>query len=122
MVYIAWYHPHIKTCLETYPHLKERFKKKKDYIIKNPIELGEPLQGNLNGLRSFPFADNFIIIYVVCEECRQLRHQETNNCLQCGAISDNSVIFLTFGRHDPTYKFAPSLRLRLEDREFEVPA
>lgn len=118
--YIARYHPHIKDCIKKYPHLKERFKKKKDYILQNPIQLGESLKNNLSGLKSFPFADNFIIIYIVCEECRELQHQKINRCLRCGQMPENSVIFLTFGPHDPTYEIAPAIRERLEKKEFNV--
>lgn len=122
MEYIAKYHPQILKSLEDYSYLKERFKKKRQHILKSPIELGEPLQGNLNGLRSFPFAGNFIIIYIVCEECHRLQQQERNRCLQCGQMPDNAVIFLAFGPHDPTYfQTAPFIRERLEEKEFHSP-
>jgi len=121
--YVAKYHPQVLNCLRNFPHFKERFKKKRDHILKSPIELGEPLQGNLNGLRSFPFAGNFIIVYIVCEECRRLQQQDKNRCLQCGQIPDNAVIFLTFGPHDPTYfQIAPFIRERLKEKEFHTPS
>lgn len=110
MKYIAWYHPFIKTCLERYPHLKNQFEKKKNYILQNPLHLGEPLKGNLSGLRSFPIQRNFIIIFIICEECRRLKHEEINGCLKCGEIPDNSVIFLLFGPHDASYKNVPHFR------------
>ena len=116
----AKYHPHIKYCLQKYPHLKERFKKKKNYIIQSPIQLGEPLKNNLNGLRSFPFAGNFIIIYIVCKECKNLQHQEKNKCLQCHETPENSVIFLTFGPHDPTYNSASAIRGLLGKNKFKI--
>jgi len=120
VVYGAKYHPNINACLSKYSHLKKRFKKKKDYILKSPIDLGEPLKGNLNGLRSFPFAGNFIIIYIICQECRTLQHQQVNRCIRCSETPDNTVIFLAFGPHDPTYKMTPSVREKLEVSDFSV--
>ncbi len=122
MAYVAKYHPQILKSLKDYSHLKERFRKKKEHILKSPVELGESLQGNLNGLRSFPFAGNFIIVYIVCEECRSLQQQGINRCLQCGQIPDNAVIFLAFGPHDPVYfQITPFIRERLEQKEFHNP-
>lgn len=119
MAYVAKYHPQILKCIETYSNMKERFKKKREYILKSPIELGEPLQGNLHGLRSFPFGGNFIIIYIVCEECRRLQQQDKNRCFQCGQIPDNAVIFLAFGPHDPTYlQITPFIREQLGQKGF----
>lgn len=123
MAYVGKYHPQILKSLADYSHLKERFKKKREYILRSPIELGEPLQGNLNGLRSFPFAGNFIIVYIVCEECRKLQQQERNRCRQCGQIPENAVIFLAFGPHNPVYfQIAPFIRERLEQKEFQSPS
>ncbi|MFH1232005.1 MAG: hypothetical protein V1709_10975 [Planctomycetota bacterium] len=109
--------PYINTCLKDYPHLKKPFQKKVDYIVQNPIQLGEPLKGDLNGLRSFPFERNFIIIYIVCEECRKLKHELINQCSICGKTPDNSVIFLLFRPHDEAYKYAPKQRGKLNDEE-----
>jgi len=118
--YIAKYHPAIKTCLEKYPHLKNQFEKKKNYILQNPIQLGEPLKGNLNGLRSFALARNYIVIFIVCDDCRRLKQEEVNRCAQCGEIPSNSVVFLLFGPHDPTYKTAPYVRGNLSKEEFDI--
>jgi len=118
--YIAKYHPAIKTCLKKYPHLKKQFKKKKNYILQNPLQLGEPLKGNLNGLRSFPLTGNYIIIFIVCDDCRRLKQKEINRCLECGQISSNSVIFLLFGPHDPSYKIASRFRGNLDREKFDI--
>ncbi|MBI4738692.1 hypothetical protein HY772_03895 [Candidatus Woesearchaeota archaeon] len=116
--YIAKHRPYVETCLKKYPHLKEPFRKKKDYILQNPLQLGEPLKGNLNGLRSFPLQKNFIIIYLVCEECRRLKQETFNQCTGCGRIPANSVIFLLFGPHDEAYYLdAPQQREKLKGEE-----
>ncbi|MDI6787832.1 MAG: hypothetical protein QME51_05625 [Planctomycetota bacterium] len=109
--------PHINTCLKDYPHLKKPFQKKVDYILQNPLQLGERLKDNLNGLRSLPFQGNFIIIYLVCEECRRLKHELINQCSICGKTPNNSVIFLLFRPHDDAYKSAPQQREKLKDEE-----
>jgi mRNA-degrading endonuclease YafQ of YafQ-DinJ toxin-antitoxin module len=114
--YIAKYRPYIQTCLKNYPSLKKPFEKKKNYILQGPLQLGEPLKGNLNGLRSFPLQKNFIIIYLVCEECRRLKLESSYQCAACGKIPDNSVIFLLFGPHDEAYySDAPQQREKLKD-------
>jgi len=116
--YIAKHRPYIQTCLEKYPHLKKPFEKKKNYILQNPLQLGEPLKGNLNGLRSFPLQKNFIIIYLVCEECRKLKQESINQCAVCGKIPVNSVIFLLFGHQDEAYySDAPQQREKLKNEE-----
>jgi len=103
--YIDKYHPSIKDCLKKYPNFKKRIKEKIDYIIKNPFCLGEPLKYNLKGLRSFPFANNFLIIYIICEECRRLQYQKINKCgMNCSKIPKNTIIFLYFGCHDTAYR------------------
>lgn len=114
MNYVARYHPEIKNCLKKYPHLKDQFKKKKDHILQDPFGLGEPLKGELCGLRSFRLTKNFVIIFLICEECRKLNHQQRNKCSQCGNIPPNSVIFLLFAPHDSAYKKAPYVRDDLE--------
>ena len=104
MEYLAKYHPKIKDCLKKYPHLKKRLEKKINYILKDPFNLGEPLKYNLKGLRSIPFAKNFLIIYIICEECIRLQYQEINKCgINCSNIPENTVIFLYFGCHDSAY-------------------
>lgn len=120
MEYTAKYHPAVKTCLKQYPHLKKQFEKKKNYLLRNPLELGEPLKGNLNGLRSFPLAGNYVIVFIVCDDCRRLRQEETNRCLQCGQIPPATVVFLLFGPHDASYQIAPRLRQNLGREEFRV--
>lgn len=120
MPYIAKIRQYVvRTCLKKHPHLKKPFQKKVDYLLQNPLRLGEPLKGNLNGLRSFPFQDTFIIIYLVCEECRRLKQESINQCAACGKIPDNSVIFLLFDTHDDAYDSAPKQRGKLKDTESE---
>lgn len=120
MEYIDKYHPEIKDCLKKYPHLEKRFKKKKNYILENPLNLGEPLKYNLKGLRSLPFASNFLIIYIVCEECKRLKYQEINKCgMNCSKIPENTVIFLYFGPHNSAYQIETYKRKNMEQKEFK---
>jgi len=120
LAYIARYTSTLKTCLKKFPHLKEKFRNKKDYILKDPLNLGEPLKGNLNGLRSFTLTRNFLVIFIVCNECRRLKQEKMNGCLQCEQTPPETVIFLLFGPHDPAYRQATSSRQNLKDNEFGV--
>ena len=121
MDYIPLFHPTIKDKLKKYPHLKNRFQNKVDYIIRSPLTIGEKLRGNYTGLRSIPLTGNFILIFLVCEECIQLGHNSTlNNCLQHSEIPQNTVIFLTFSPHDIAYRETYSLRLGLQSNTFSV--
>lgn len=120
MAYVARYTSDLKTCLKKFPHLKNRFKEKKDHILENPLLLGEPLKHKLNGLRSFPLARNFLIIFIVCDDCRRLKQKSINGCLYCEQTPEKTVIFLLFGPHDPMYKIAASSRQNLQGNEFDV--
>lgn len=90
--------------------MKQAFKKKVDYILENPAELGEKLQGNLNGLRTFPLRNNFLILYLLCSDCRRLDQQKRNNCQPCPEADDDMVTFILFGPHDSAYKEGESAR------------
>lgn len=119
MEYQDKYHPLIKDCLKKYPHLKKRLEKKKNYILKDPFNLGEPLKYNLTGLRSFPFARNFLIIYIICGECIRLQYQEINKCgMNCSNIPENTVIFLYFGCHDSAYT-TEIYKKNIEQKEYK---
>jgi len=120
VAYVARYTTDLKTCLEKYAHLKNKFEKKKDYILESPLLLGEPLKHKLNGLRSFPLGSNFLIIFIVCDDCRRLKQKNINGCPHCEQTPKNTVFFLLFGPHDLMYKTAASSRKNLKGNEFDV--
>ncbi|MEA3339884.1 MAG: hypothetical protein U9R15_07950, partial [Chloroflexota bacterium] len=53
------------------------------------------------GCRSARVTRNFRIIFVICEECRQV--PECRFCL-CEGLPDRTVVFLTVGPHEKAYR------------------
>jgi mRNA-degrading endonuclease RelE of RelBE toxin-antitoxin system len=91
--------------LRHYAGLKVQIKRRVERICQNPYENTEFLGDvsgklNLRGCRSARVDRNFRIIFVVCEECRQVR--ECQYCF-CDGLDDQTVVFLTVGPHDRSY-------------------
>ena len=91
-----------------YSGIKRFIENKVRIIAEKPLS-GEPLKGNLNGLRSTPVKGNFLIVYIICGECRKLKRDLQFKCSICGTTSNDSVVFIYFGPHDDTYKIAGKL-------------
>jgi len=60
---------------------------------------------DLRGKRSRHVSGNFVIVYVVCEECIQngFRDKGWNDCAFCSGAPLKRVIFLAFDQHDDIY-------------------
>ena len=103
--YEAVYEKQFVRNLRRYSSLKERIRKKAENIIDNPYHNTEPLTDasgklDLTGCRSARVDRNFRIIFVICEECRNLNDCEF--CF-CDNFSDKTIVFLTVGPHDKAY-------------------
>ncbi len=83
--------------------IKQQIEQKVRQIIEAPIELGEPLKGNLRGLYSCPVKRNFIIIYLYCNVCRKKGDDAYVACADCSASPDETIKFLLVGPHDTAY-------------------
>lgn len=83
--------------------LKKQIKQKVQQIIEHPIEMGEPLKGNLRGFYSCPVKRNFIIIYLYCASCRKKGDNEFVSCSDCSTTPDKTIKFITIGPHDEAY-------------------
>jgi len=83
--------------------IKKQIEIKVHQIIEHPIELGEPLKGNLRGFYSCPVKRNFILIYLYCAACRKKRDDEFVDCSDCSATSDETIKFVLLGPHDEVY-------------------
>lgn len=94
-----------------YSGVKRFIESKLKIIIKKPFS-GEPLRHDLDGLRSTKVKSNFLIIYVICKECRLKGNDEKFNCSICANSSDNSIIFIYFGPHDDAYKIAKKMVIK----------
>ena len=103
--YSAMYEEQFKINLRRYASLRENIKKRVERVLSNPYFNTEPLgdeSGKLNliGCRSARINKNFRIIFVICEECREIPQCEY--CF-CENLDDNTVVFLTVGPHDKAY-------------------
>jgi len=83
--------------------IKKQIGQKVRQIMKHPVELGEPLKGNLRGFYSCPVKRNFIIIYLYCDVCRKKGDAEFVACSDCSTISDDTIKFVLLGPHDEVY-------------------
>ncbi|MFH0724972.1 MAG: hypothetical protein V2B19_01215 [Pseudomonadota bacterium] len=91
--------------LNRYAAIRKNIKLRVERILKNPYHNTEALgdiSGKLNllGCRSARIDKNFRIIFVICEECRNI--PECEYCF-CDDRPDKTVIFLTIGPHDKAY-------------------
>ena len=77
--------------------------KKVDMIIENPVAMGEPLKGNLQGFYSCPVKRNFIIIYLYCAVCRKKKDDTIVLCDDCKDNADETLKFILLGPHDEAY-------------------
>ena len=91
--------------LRKYSSLKISIKNKIKRLLEDPYYNTEPLgdhKGKLNliGCYSIRIDRNFRIIFVVCEECRNIKDCEF--CF-CEDLPDKTVVFLTIGPHERAY-------------------
>ncbi|MBW2370400.1 MAG: hypothetical protein JRH15_21220 [Deltaproteobacteria bacterium] len=84
--------------------IKRQIEAKVKQIIKHPVELGEPLKGNLRGFYSCPVKRNFIIIYLYCHVCRKKGNDAFVACSDCSETGDETLKFLIVGPHDQSYE------------------
>ena len=83
--------------------IKKQIEQKVRQIMEHPVELGEPLKGNLRGFYSCPVKRNFIIIYLYCAACRKKGDAEFVACSDCFTTPDETIKFVLFGPHDEVY-------------------
>jgi mRNA-degrading endonuclease YafQ of YafQ-DinJ toxin-antitoxin module len=83
--------------------IKKQIEQKVRQIMEHPIELGEPLKGNLRGFYSCPVRRNFLIIYLYCAACRKKRNVEFVACSDCSSTADETIKFVLLGPHNEAY-------------------
>ena len=93
--------------LKKHAGIKKQIEQKVRQIMAHPIELGEPLKGNLRGFYSCPVKRNFIIIYLYCAACRKKGDDAVVACLDCATTGGETIKFVLMGPHDEAYKGAP---------------
>lgn len=97
------YYKQFNKQLKRYSNIKRNAKDKIENLLENPLNFGEPLKYDLEGLTSCTVRKNFIIIYVYCYECRLKGYETLNQCDDCDNTPDDIVKFLTIGPHDEAY-------------------
>jgi Txe/YoeB family toxin of Txe-Axe toxin-antitoxin module len=88
--------------LNRYSAIRRNIRRRVERVLKDPYhntEFLDDITGKLNliGCRSARIDRNFRIIFVICEECRNM--YECEYCF-CEDLPDQTVVFLTVGPHD----------------------
>jgi mRNA-degrading endonuclease YafQ of YafQ-DinJ toxin-antitoxin module len=89
--------------LKKHTSIKKQIEQKVRQIMAHPIELGEPLKGNLRGFYSCPVKRNFIIIYLYCAACRKKGDDAFVACSDCESTMDETIKFVLMRPHDIAY-------------------
>ena len=89
--------------IKKHSSIKKLVQKKVDMIIENPVAMGEPLKGNLQGFYSCPVKRNFIVIYLYCAVCRKKKDDTIVLCDDCKDNADETLKFILLGPHDEAY-------------------
>lgn len=89
--------------IKKHSSIKKLVQKKVDMIIENPVAMGEPLKGDLQGFYSCPVKRNFIIIYLYCAVCRKKKDDTIVLCDDCKDNADETLKFILLGPHDEAY-------------------
>lgn len=95
-----------QSCISQYPNLKKRQKNAIRLIVEKPYYRSHLLTKirniDLRGRRSRHFG-SFIVIFVICEECKKNNFEEIIGCPKC--LNDSTIIiFIAFGPHDDIYR------------------
>jgi mRNA-degrading endonuclease RelE of RelBE toxin-antitoxin system len=97
-------------CLEKYRHLQDRVLILVERIVQNPKSRQSHLlkkeRGiDLRGKRRRHLSGNFVVVYVVCDECiiKGFRAKRYNDCFGCEGKPLRRVIFLAFDKWDDIY-------------------
>jgi len=95
-------------CLDNHREQQERTLELVSRIVENPTVQSHFLDYkggvDLRGKRRRHMSGNFVIIYIVCEECFKMHHRgKFNNCACCTGELTDWIIFLAFGKWDDIY-------------------
>lgn len=89
--------------LKKHSSIKKQVQKKVEALMEHPVELGEPLRGDLQGFYSCPVKRTYIIIYLYCASCRKKGDDVVVACADCEEMEDETIKFVRFGPHDEAY-------------------
>ena len=91
--------------LHRYASVRKATRRRVERVLEDPYMNTEALGDisnrlNLTGCRSARIDRNFRIIFVICEECKNI--SDCEYCF-CDNLPDKTVVFLTVGPHDKAY-------------------
>lgn len=89
--------------LKKHAGIKADVERKVRAILEHPLDLGEPLKGNLRGFYSCPVKKSFLIIYLYCASCRKKGDAAFVACSDCAETPDEVLKFVLLGPHDEAY-------------------
>lgn len=108
--YDVIFSPYLNQLLKKkYSGIKNSVKRKIKLISQDPYQ-GEPLRHDLDGLRSLPVKKNYILIYVICKECREKDNTDSIGCTFCTDYDDMTVLCFLVAPHDSAYKIAEKIK------------
>ena len=97
-------------CLEKHHEHQNRALELVERILENPkSQLSHLLQFkhgvDLRGKRRRHMSGNYVVIYIVCEECIAKGHRAKgyNNCHFCSEKQSNWIIFVAFDKWEDIY-------------------
>lgn len=108
--YVPFYTEVFFECLEKHRDKQNRILELVERICENPKVRPSHFLGfkkgiDLRGKRRRHMSGNYVIIYIVCEECISLGHKTKgyNNCHFCSNKQPNWIIFVAFDKWDDIY-------------------
>jgi hypothetical protein len=83
------------------PKFIESVKKKIEALSNDPYHNTRFMKGQHKGKRKARLNDSDRLVFVICEECRELGHWRYNRCRDCATTPENTLViaYIIFG-HD----------------------
>jgi mRNA-degrading endonuclease YafQ of YafQ-DinJ toxin-antitoxin module len=109
--YEAVFVPTFAACMRDHPDQRERLQKLVQRLQSDPYQaagshaLTAKERTDLRGKRGAHLSRNFVVIFMVCEECVNRGHRAKgyNQCEPCPEAPLKRIIFLAFGPHKKAY-------------------
>ena len=73
------------------PEFRTRIEDRIQDLIADPWHNTKFLKGQYRGKRKLRLSRSDRLIFVICEECRELGHIIYNQCEDCNSISENTL-------------------------------
>jgi hypothetical protein len=74
------------------PKSRDRVQERVNDLIADPWHNTEFLKGQYRGKRKIRLNDVDRLVFVICEECRELGHYRYNKCSDCDDTPENTLV------------------------------